>query len=123
MGSVGLSLAIFLARVGGRLAGSQWIAKRSVRIARNVVDTVLLASAIALAFVIGVSPVSAPWLAAKIIALVVYMVLGVIAMRLARTPLQRVAAALAALLVFGYIAGVAVTKDPAWIAPATLAGS
>jgi len=48
------------------------------------------------------------------------MVLGVVAMRLARTQAQRVAAAIAALLVFGYIAGVAVTKDPAWIAHAGL---
>ena len=122
VGSVGLSLAIFLARVGGRLAGSQWIAKRSVRIARNAVDAVLLVSAIALAVVIGVSPLSTPWLAAKIVALVIYMVLGVVAMRLARTPLPRVAAALAALLVFGYIVGVAITKDAGWILGAATAG-
>jgi len=45
----------------------------------------------------------------------------VVAMRLARTPLPRVAAALAALLVFGYIVGVAITKDAAWILGAATA--
>ena len=59
------------------------------------------------------SPGSQPWLAAKLCALVAYIVLGTIALKRGKTPAVRGAAFALAVLVFGYIVAVAVTKQ-AW---------
>ncbi|SPE27544.1 Invasion gene expression up-regulator, SirB [Burkholderiales bacterium] len=112
VGAVVLSLAGFFARGLGSFAHGAWISSRAARRYRDSVDTVLLVSAIALAYVLGVSPLAHPWLAAKIVGLLAYIVLGVVALR-ADLPLPaRLAAWLAALGVFGYIVSVALTKDP-----------
>ena len=62
---------------------------------------------------------NAPWIAAKIVGLVVYIALGMVALRLGRTRAIRAGAWVAALITFGYIVTVALTKDPhgalAWI--------
>jgi uncharacterized membrane protein SirB2 len=76
------------------------------------VDTVLLASAVALAYSLRLSPATAPWLLAKVVGLVAYIGLGTVALRFGRTRTTRIAAWAAALLVFGYIVSVAVSKDP-----------
>ena len=81
------------------------------------VDTVLLVSALLLAWQIGRG--AAPWLAAKVVALVVYIVLGTIALKRGRTPAIRAGAFVLALATFGYIVSVALTKSP-WGALARL---
>lgn len=67
---------------------------------------------VALAFLLRFDPLAAPWLAAKIAALVLYIVLGTIALRRGRTCKARVTAFVAALAVFGYIVAVALTRTP-----------
>jgi uncharacterized membrane protein SirB2 len=94
------------------LADAGWVQSRPARTLPHVVDTILLLSAIALAYGLRVTPTAAPWLAAKIIGLLLYIGLGVVALRRGRSKRVRAAAWLAALLVFGYIVSVAVTKDP-----------
>jgi uncharacterized membrane protein SirB2 len=78
----------------------------------HVVDTVLLASAVVLAWQLRLSPLAAPWLAAKIIGLVVYIALGMVALRFGRTLRTRATALAAAVAVFAWIVSVAFTKDP-----------
>jgi uncharacterized membrane protein SirB2 len=112
-GAVALSLAGFFARGLGALRGAAWTRSRAARTLPHVVDTVLLASAIALAWMLRLSPLEAPWLLAKIVALVLYIGLGMVALR-AGTPFKlRIAAFAAALATFLYIVSVAVSKDPA----------
>jgi uncharacterized membrane protein SirB2 len=83
-----------------------------VKIAPHSVDTVLLTSAILLAWQLGYSPTNSPWLAAKIVALLIYIALGMLAFRFAKTNGLRLAAWIAALLTFAYIVAVAITHDP-----------
>jgi len=83
----------------------------------HVIDTVLLASALWLAWQLGRD--AAPWIAAKVVALLLYIVLGSIALRRGRTPGIRIAAFFAALATFGYIVSVAIAKSP-WGALARL---
>jgi uncharacterized membrane protein SirB2 len=78
----------------------------------HIVDTILLASAIALAVMIRQYPFAAPWITAKVVALVLYIVLGSIALKHGRTPRIRIAAWIAAQCVFAYIVWVAIHKDP-----------
>jgi uncharacterized membrane protein SirB2 len=117
-GAAGVSLALFLLRGAWRFASPERLAARWVKVVPHVVDTVLLAAALALAWQLGVEAARG-WLWAKVAGLVVYIGLGVVALRLGRTPAVRTAAFVAALATFGYIVSVAVTKSPrgflAWL--------
>ena len=106
------SFTLFFLRGIWLLRGSSVMRQRWVKFAPHSIDTVLLLSAIALAWQLGVTPFNAPWLAAKIVALLLYIGLGLLTFRFARTTAQRLTAWLAALLVFGYIVAVAITHDP-----------
>ncbi|MBU1214725.1 MAG: SirB2 family protein [Gammaproteobacteria bacterium] len=106
------SFALFFLRGIWLLRSSPIMQQRWVKIVPHSIDTVLLLSAIVLAWQLGFSPLNSPWLAAKIVALLVYIGLGMLAFRFARTKAQRLTAWLCALLVFGYIVAAAVTHDP-----------
>lgn len=107
-----ISISGFVARGAGMLCCARWIALRSVKTLPHVVDTVLLASAIVLAWQLRLSPLATPWLAAKIVGLVLYIMIGTIALRFGRTRRERMLAFAAAVVVFAYIVSVALTKDP-----------
>ena len=106
------SFTLFFLRGVWLLRASPVMQQCWVKIAPHSIDTVLLLSAIALAWQLGVTPFNAPWLAAKIGALLLYIGLGMLAFRFARTTAQRLAAWLAALLGFSYIVAAAITHDP-----------
>jgi uncharacterized membrane protein SirB2 len=101
----------FVLRGAWMMRGSPMLARRWVRVAPHVVDTALLASAIALAVMIGQYPLVHGWLTAKVLGLLAYIVLGTIALKRGRTRGVRVAAFGGALLVFAYIVAVAITKS------------
>jgi uncharacterized membrane protein SirB2 len=104
----------FVARGALMLAGSPLLGARVVRVAPHVIDTALLASAIALAVLARLSPLDHPWLAAKIGALLGYIVLGALALRPGRTRAVRAAAFAGAVLTFACIVGTELTRDPLW---------
>jgi uncharacterized membrane protein SirB2 len=107
-----LSFSLFFLRGIWLMRGSPIMHHRWVKIAPHSVDTVLLTSAILLAWQLGYSPTNSPWLAAKIVALLIYIALGMLAFRFAKTNGLRLAAWIAALLTFAYIVAVAITHDP-----------
>jgi uncharacterized membrane protein SirB2 len=111
VGAVGVSLALFALRGLWMAIGSPLLQRRWVGIVPHVVDTVLLLSAIWLAVELRQVPFRDGWLTAKVIGLVLYVVLGSIALKRGRTKAQRVGAFAAALAVFGYIVAVARTKS------------
>ena len=94
------------------LRDSTLLHQRWVRIAPHAVDTVLLVSAILLAWRLGISPPSTPWLAAKIAALLLYIAAGMFALKYGKTKRTRLIAWLAGQLVFLYIVSVALTHNP-----------
>lgn len=111
VGAVVLSLTGFAARGALMLSGSRLLEARFVRVAPHVVDTVLLASALWLAWLIGQYPFVQGWLTAKVLGLAAYIVLGSIALKRGRSRRVRVAAFAAALAAAGYIVCVALTRD------------
>jgi len=113
--AVALSIAGFFLRGAAGLAGAAWVRGRAAKTVPHVVDTVLLASAIALAWMLGITPFTAPWLMAKVIGLLVYIALGVVALRASNSRRVRAVAWVAALATAGWIVSVAITKDPAGI--------
>jgi len=110
--AVVLSIAGFFARGVGALNGARWVQGRVAKTLPHLIDTVLLASAVALAWMASLSPLTTPWLMAKIGGLVVYVALGSLALRPALPHAWRRAAWLAALGTVAYIVSVAVLKSP-----------
>lgn len=107
-----VSLSLFVLRGGWMIRRSPLLHRRWVRVMPHVIDTVLLASAVSLALVIRQYPFTHGWLTAKVFALIVYIVLGTVALKRGRTPGTRIAAFGAALAVFLYIAATARTRNP-----------
>lgn len=106
-----VSIALFALRGGWMLRSPQRLARPWVRIVPHVIDTALLASALWLAWQLG-GDGTRGWLWAKLAALAAYVALGTIALKRGRTRGIRLAAFVAALVAFGYIVSVAVTKSP-----------
>jgi uncharacterized membrane protein SirB2 len=76
------------------------------------IDTALLVAAVLLTVIIHQYPLVQGWLTAKVLLLVVYVGLGVFALRRGKTQRSRKAFFVAALLVYGFIISVAVTHNP-----------
>ena len=122
VGCVTLSAAGFLLRGIWMLQGSPLLRRRLTKVLPHLVDTLLLGSAIALAWISGQYPPHAPWVGAKIAGLVAYVVLGTLALKRGRTLAQRGTAFVAALLCLAWIVSVALSRDPAGYLRPLLAG-
>jgi uncharacterized membrane protein SirB2 len=108
---VASSYMLFMLRGIWSMNGSPIMRQRWVRVVPHVVDTLLLASAIALAFRIEQFPFVDAWLTAKVIGLLLYIALGSVSLRFGRSKSTRIAAWLAAQAVFAYIVLVAISHD------------
>lgn len=106
-----LSFTGFFIRGIWMLRDSTLLQQRWVKTAPHVVDTVLLVSAIVLAVQFRFSPLEQPWLMAKIIALLVYIGAGMVALRFGRNKSERLYAWLFGLATILYIASVAFSKS------------
>lgn len=111
VGTVYVTLALFVLRGLWMVLDSPRLTQRWVRIVPHVNDTLLLTAAIGMLVVSGLNPLDQPWLIAKIVGLLAYIVLGSVALKRGRTKPIRVMAFIAALGVFAYIVAVAVTKQ------------
>lgn len=82
------------------------------RIVPHVVDTLLLGSALGMLWLWRLSPLQLDWVSAKIIALLLYIALGIGLMRFAPTRRRQWAFFVGALLCAGYIVAVAIAHSP-----------
>jgi len=108
---VALSLLTFLVRGVWLFVDSAMLGERWVKLLPHVVNAILLASGIALAMYLSMSPGNQPWLMAKIVGLIAYVGLGVAAFR-ASGPTARKLLWTSALVAFAFIVSVAVRKTP-----------
>lgn len=107
-----LSISGFVARGILMIRSSPLLAARLVKVLPHIIDTVLLVTAIMLASQWGWSALQMPWLLAKIVALLVYIGFGMLALKPGRSQSVRTSAWLAAIVTFAYIVSVAITKNP-----------
>ena len=108
---VALSFTGFFVRGIWMLKDSKLLQQRWVRISPQIVDTVLLVSAIVLAVQLRVSPLEQAWLMAKIIALLLYIAAGLVALRFGRSRRIRLNAWLFGLVIYLYIVSIALSKS------------
>ncbi|MDX1654529.1 MAG: SirB2 family protein [Candidatus Competibacteraceae bacterium] len=108
-----ITLFLFILRGFWMLTDSSQLQRRWVKIVPHINDTLLLASALLMAFIIGQYPfVNSPWLTAKVVGLLAYIGLGTLAIKRGRSKRVRAVAWSGALLIFGYIVAVALSKNP-----------
>lgn len=111
--AVALSISGFVVRGFASLAGAAWVRSRLARTLPHVVDTVLLASALGLAWTLRLNPLTTPWLLGKIVLLLTYIGFGMVTLRPALPWHWRAAAFAGALLCFAQIVAMAITKQAA----------
>lgn len=107
-----LSISGFVGRGILVIRGSSLLSTRMVKVLPHINDTVLLVTAIILASQWGWSALQMPWLLTKIIALLVYIALGMLALKPGRSQTVRISAWLSAIVIFVFIVSVAVTRNP-----------
>lgn len=101
----------FTARGVWMLYDSPLLRRRWVRMLPHAIDALVLASGLYLAAVFYEFPLTYhPWIIAKLIGLLAYVVLGTVALKRGRTKRVRGAAFVGSLVLFGYIVFVAITK-------------
>ncbi len=105
-----ISILGFLVRGILKINESPIVEKKLVKVLPHVIDTVLLVSAITLVVMSGQYPWVAQWVGAKVLGLIVYIGLGVVVMRTAKTRQTRIVAFALALVTAAYILMVASTK-------------
>ena len=110
-----LSISGFIARVILKLNNSPYQTRFWFKKLPHMVDTVLLASALTMVYLLNANPFTTFWIAEKIIGLLIYILLGMVALRWGKTIAIRKTAAVMAVLVFSYIVYVAHYKTPAFV--------
>lgn len=112
IGCVTASGSLFFTRgcmMLARLPVANHIALRRISV---VIDALLLAAAIALTMIIHQYPFVQAWLTVKVLLLVVYIALGVFALRRGRSQAIRATCFASALIVFPFIVSVAYAHNP-----------
>jgi uncharacterized membrane protein SirB2 len=109
---VAASASLFALRAGAVIAGARWPLRLLPRIAAMTIDTALLAAGATLWAALGLHPLRDAWLGTKLALLAVYVLLGTMALRRARSPRARLAWSLAALACVGFMVSVARAHDP-----------
>jgi len=106
------SITGFMLRWNWRMSGSRLSQMKLTKTTPHVIDTLFLATGVALTFTINQYPLSTDWLSAKITGLLVYIVLGMLAMSGKISRPWRVTAFLAAVSTYAWILTVARFKSP-----------
>jgi len=110
--SIVLSYILFSLRGIWMIQGSPLLQLRWVKILPHVIDTILLTSAVILVAMIQQYPGFNIWVSAKIGGLLLYIFLGMIALRFGKTQQIKTISWILAQIMFFYIVLVALTKSP-----------
>lgn len=114
MSTAFISISFFLLRGFWVFNNSSMMSKKWVKILPHVNDTILLITATLLVLSLHQYPFVDGWLTAKFIALIIYIVFGMFALKRAKEMKNKVVFFILALLMFSYIVGVALTRSAGW---------
>jgi uncharacterized membrane protein SirB2 len=115
IGLVTLSGALFAVRGAAALAGQAWPMKPALRVGSVAIDTLLLAAGATLWFVLSLQPLRDAWLGSKLLLLMLYVVLGTLALK------RRSAwAYVAAIACLGWMVSIALAHHPLGVLKAFL---
>ncbi len=103
---------LFALRGAAVLAGARWAMAAPLRYLSYTIDTALLTAALMLLTALKLNPFVVPWLEVKLALLVLYVVLGSLALKRARSRRARAGFYVAALATFGFMYFVARAHHP-----------
>lgn len=106
------SVTLFAFRGLALFAGSAWARATPLRMLSYAIDTTLLTAALMLTTIIHQYPFTHAWLTAKVLLLIVYIGLGIMAFWSGLPRRRRLLAWIAALVVFGCIYSIARAHHP-----------
>lgn len=109
-----ISISFFLLRGVWVFNSSEMMSKRWVKIVPHINDTILLITAIILAVNLQQYPFTHDWLTAKFIALLLYIIFGMFALKRAKEMKSKIIFFIFSLLTFSYIIGVALNRTANW---------
>ena len=104
--------ALFAMRGLALNLGATWATAAPLRYLSYTIDTVLLTAALMLMTIAQQYPFVHAWLTVKVLLLIVYIALGVLAFWKCRTRAARLGSWLAALAVYAFVFSVARTRHP-----------
>jgi uncharacterized membrane protein SirB2 len=107
---IAIAFGLFLLRSFWLITGSAQLQKKLFKILPHPINLIMILSGFAVAFAAHF-PLSSPWILAKLGALVVFVILGLLTFK-QTTKSKQMLFFSAALLTFVYIGSVAVTKSP-----------
>ena len=106
------SVSLFAARAIGVLTLQAWPMRAAWRRASVLIDVGLLSAGITLWTLLQFHPLHDPWLGAKLVLLVVYIVLGSFALKRAPTRATKASFFVAALACVAFLASIALRHHP-----------
>lgn len=109
--TVYISICLFVYRCALVYAARRPVKGKLLKIVPHINDALLLVMAITLAVMGQYSPLQQPWLAAKVILLIVYILLGMAALKWWVGTVKGGMAMLLALIAFGYMICLATNKQ------------
>ncbi|WP_395344489.1 SirB2 family protein [Ningiella sp. W23] len=107
-----VSISFFCVRFAWSLSQSPLLHQAWVKVTPHIVDTLLLSCGVYLMFQAQLWPTSQPWLATKLFALVVYILLGSFAIKHGKTRRIKLLCGVFALLTFVFMVNVAISRTP-----------
>ena len=107
-----LSIGLFAVRGARMAAGRPAPSSVWLRALPHLVDTLLFGSALALLVMLGLNPLTQPWLQAKLGAVLAYILLAASLLKRGRQPGLRRAVYVLCLVLLAYIVAVAFGKQP-----------
>lgn len=110
--AVFFSISLFVIRFFWLMRSSALMDKRWVKVFPHVIDTLLLISALSLCFMIQQYPVVNHWLSEKIVFVVLYIVLGMVALNNKHSKKMQWIAFVGAISCVLSIANIALFKQP-----------
>ncbi len=106
-----LSFLLFFVRGYLMMRESPISKHRALLITPHIVNLLLIGSGIGLAVFLHLSPGNQPWLAVKLVALILYIALGILTFKHPKLAVRKILW-LSALIVFAFIVSVAQSKNP-----------
>lgn len=107
-----ISIALFMLRGGFSVLIEKPLTHRAWKVMPHIVDTLLLSLGIWLAVMLRLNPLHVSWLGVKLLCVLGYIVLGVLAFRMQRPRWLRIALFIVAILLFGFIVSIALLHSP-----------
>lgn len=110
--AIALSVLLFLLRFVLNAMQSPMLQQKWLKILPHIVDTLLLVSAGTLCVILKQYPFVDAWVTEKLLALIMYIFMVTLALKLARTAFMRAVGLIGALSWIAYAGMVAVSKQP-----------